>query len=202
MKPYYEMALRMQDAGTIMDYSTLKTGNIAYASPFQQGTVATLPMGTWFSTMMITKAEAGETDVNWGIATLPHPEGVEAGNTVGSTTPMAVDPKLQTQRRSMGICEDLQQVKQAQPLRLKEDRCRLIRTIRHWKQSPEKKSMPEGAAEALKTTNIVLDRPIDSKSAEINQMLSEEHSLIMIKEKPIDDVLGEMGKRAKEIQGE
>lgn len=62
--------------------------------------------------------------------------------------------------------------------------------------------MPEGAAEALKTTNIVLDRPIDSKSAEINQMLSEEHSLIMIKEKPIDDVLGEMGDRAKEIQGE
>ena len=25
-KPYYEMALRMQDAGTIMDFSTLKTG--------------------------------------------------------------------------------------------------------------------------------------------------------------------------------
>ncbi|WP_242980387.1 hypothetical protein [Blautia argi] len=65
-----------------------------------------------------------------------------------------------------------------------------------------KEGMPEGAAEALKTTNIVLDRPIDSKSAEINQMLSEEHSLIMIKEKPIDDVLGEMGDRAKEIQGE
>ena len=41
MKPYYEMALRMQEEGTIMDYATLKTGNIAYASPFQQGTVAT-----------------------------------------------------------------------------------------------------------------------------------------------------------------
>ena len=62
--------------------------------------------------------------------------------------------------------------------------------------------MPEGAAEALATKNIVLDRPIDSSSAEINQMLSEEHSLIMIKEKSIDDVLQEMSDRSKEIQGE
>ena len=74
-----------------MDYSTLKTSNIAYASPFQQGTVATLPMGTWFSSMMIAKKDAGETNVNWGIATLPHPDGVPAGSTVGSITPMGIN---------------------------------------------------------------------------------------------------------------
>ena len=61
--------------------------------------------------------------------------------------------------------------------------------------------MPEGAAEALKTTNIVLDRPINSYSSEVNQMLGEEHSLIMIKEESVDDVLAEMGDRSKEIQG-
>ena len=48
-------------------------------------------MGTWFSATMIAKKDAGETDVNWGIATLPHPDGVEAGYTVGSTTPMAIN---------------------------------------------------------------------------------------------------------------
>ena len=62
--------------------------------------------------------------------------------------------------------------------------------------------MPEGAAEALATKNIVLDRPIDSHSAEINQMLGEEHSLIMIKEKSVDDVLQEMSDRSNEIQSE
>ena len=201
MKPYYEMALRMQDAGTIMDYSTLKTGNIAYASPFQQGTVATLPMGTWFSTMMITKAEAGETDVNLGIATLPHPEGVEAGNTVGSTTPMAINANSKHKEEAWefvkyatGETGAAAQIERGQMPAYQDDTT--LETI------AGKEGMPEGAAEALKTTNIVLDRPIDSKSAEINQMLSEEHSLIMIKEKPIDDVLGEMGDRAKEIQGE
>lgn len=200
MKPYYEMALRMQDAGTIMDYSTLKTGNIAYASPFQQGTVATLPMGTWFSGMMIAKAEAGETDVNWGIATLPHPEGVEAGSTVGSTAPMAINANSKHKEEAWEFIKyacgeagaDAQIARGCMPS-YQDD------TI--LEKIASKEGMPEGAAEAMKTKSLVLDRPIDVKSAEINQMLSEEHSLIMIKEKSIDDVLKEMGERAKEIQG-
>ena len=61
--------------------------------------------------------------------------------------------------------------------------------------------MPEGAAEALVTKNIALDRPLDEKSAEVNQMLGEEHSLIMIGELSIDDGLAEMAERSKEIQG-
>ena len=44
MKPYYEMALRMQDEGTVMDYSTLKTGNIHYSSVFMEGQCAMMPM--------------------------------------------------------------------------------------------------------------------------------------------------------------
>ena len=171
MKPYYEMALRMQDAGTIMDFSTLKTGNIAYASPFQQGTVATLPMGTWFSATMIAKKDAGETDVSehkeeaWEfIKYACGEEGAKAMIATGQMPAYQDDTTLD----SIAALE----------------------------------GMPEGAAEALATKNIVLDRPIDSHSAEINQMLGEEHSLIMIKEKSIDDVLQEMSDRSKEIQGE
>lgn len=157
-------------------------------------------MGTWFSTMMITKAEAGGTDVNWGIATLPHPDGVEAGSTVGSTTPLAINANSKHKEEAWefikyatGEVGSAALVERGQmPAYQDETTLDAIAA---------KEGMPEGSAEALKTTNIVLDRPIDSKSVEINQMLSEEHSLIMIKEKPIDDVLIEMGDRAKEIQG-
>ncbi|MDR2939128.1 MAG: extracellular solute-binding protein, partial [Clostridiales bacterium] len=90
-KPAYEMAIRMQDAGTIMDYATLTSGSIHYSSPFLQGTVATLPMGTWFMATIIQSKDKGESDINWGIATLPHPDGVEAGWTVGSVTPFAIN---------------------------------------------------------------------------------------------------------------
>lgn len=200
MKPYYEMALRMQDAGTIMYYATLKTGNIAYASPFQQGTVATLPMGTWFMSQMIAKTEAGETDVNWGIATIPHPEGVPAGSTVGSTTPMGINAKSQHKDEAWEfikyMCgpEGAAQLAAAGeiPAYQEEDTLAIVAGL---------EGMPEGTEEALKTVSVVPDRPVDVYSAEVNQMLSEEHSLIMIKEQPIDDVLAEMGERSKQIQG-
>jgi multiple sugar transport system substrate-binding protein len=61
--------------------------------------------------------------------------------------------------------------------------------------------MPEGAAEALTVKNVTLDRPITDKVAEINQMLGEEHSLIMLGELSIDEGLAEMAERAAEIMG-
>lgn len=62
--------------------------------------------------------------------------------------------------------------------------------------------MPESVEEALKTVSIVPDRPIDINSSEVDQMLGEEHSLIMTGEASIDDVLAEMAERSKDIQGE
>ena len=60
--------------------------------------------------------------------------------------------------------------------------------------------MPEGLAEAMKTVSVVPDRPVNTYSAEVNQMLGEEHSLIMIGEEDIDTVLEEMATRSAEIQ--
>ncbi|MDR2940042.1 MAG: sugar ABC transporter substrate-binding protein, partial [Clostridiales bacterium] len=62
--------------------------------------------------------------------------------------------------------------------------------------------MPEGAMEALKVENISLDRPAMDKVAEVNQMLGEQHSLLMLKESPIDEGLAEMGTLSAEIQAE
>ena len=91
-KPYYEMVLRMQnDDKTCMDYGTVKTANLHYSGVFSDGSVAMMPMGTWFAATMIDKISKGESSVNWGIATLPHPENVEAGYVVGATTPIAVN---------------------------------------------------------------------------------------------------------------
>ncbi len=200
MEPAYEMALRMQEAGTIMDYSTLKTGNIAYASPFQQGTVATLPMGSWFSSTMIAKVKAGETDVNWAIATLPHPDGVEAGSTIGSTTPMGINANSKYKEEAWEFIKYACGEEGSKKL-IENGQMSAYQDDTTLTSLAALDGMPEGAAEALATKSIVSDRPIDSNSAEVNQMLSEEHSLIMIGEKSIGDVLTEMSTRSKEIQG-
>ena len=200
MKPYYEMALRMQDEGTVMDYSTLKTGNIHYSSVFMEGQCAMMPMGSWFMSTMIEKTKAGETSVNWGVATLPHPDGVEAGWTVGSTTPMGVSAgskykdaawefvKYCSGEEGAKIYADCGMI----PARMTADTIKALAAL---------DGMPEGLEEALQTKHVAMDRPLEVHSAEVNQMLGEEHSLIMIKELSIDDGLAEMGERSKEIQG-
>ena len=200
MKPYYEMALRMQDEGTVMDYSTLKTGNIHYSSVFMEGQCAMMPMGSWFMSTMIEKTKAGETSVNGGVATLPHPDGVEAGWTVGSTTPMGVSAgskykddawefvKYCSGEEGAKIYADCGMI----PARMNADTIKALAAL---------DGMPEGLEEALQTKHVAMDRPLEVHSAEVNQMLGEEHSLIMIKELSIDDGLAEMGARSKEIQG-
>ena len=60
---------------------------------------------------------------------------------------------------------------------------------------------PEGALEALQVKNMVRDRPVADKVSEVNQMLGEQHSLIMLGEGDLDAVLADMGAQSKSIQG-
>jgi multiple sugar transport system substrate-binding protein len=61
--------------------------------------------------------------------------------------------------------------------------------------------MPPGLLDALVVKNIALDRPMVDYVAEVNQMLNEEHSLIMLKEVTVDQGLANMAMRSREIQG-
>ena len=197
-KPYYEMVLRMQDAGSIQDFGTLKTGNIHYSGPFSQGTVGMMPMGTWYMSTLIQSINNGESSVNWGLATLPHPDGVEAGYTVGSTTPIAINAASDKQEAAWKFVSFVTGTEGATiyaqngaiPGRSNDE---MIATI------AAMDGMPEGAADALAVKNISLDRPIADKVSEVNKMLEEEHSLIMLGELSVDDGLAEMAERAAEI---
>lgn len=197
-KPYYEMALRMQDEGSIQSYGELKSANIHYSGPFAQGTVGMMPMGTWYMSTIIESVKKGESSVNWGVATLPHAEGVEAGYTVGSATPMCVNASSDKKDAAWELVKFIAGEEGAAefakvgkiPARADDAAIAEIATL---------EGMPEGAAEALKVTNISLDRPIVSKVADVNQMLGEQHSLIMLEQDTIDNVLASMAEQAEAI---
>jgi multiple sugar transport system substrate-binding protein len=198
-KPYYEMALRMQNAGIVWDYGSLKNSGIHYSSAFLQGNVAMMPMGTWFYSVIIGKINKGESNIRWGLATLPHPPQTEAGWTVGSVTPIAINRasqykaaawefvKFVTGGKGAGIYAEYGLI----PARADD---KALTTI------AMSSGMPEGALEALTVKNIALDRPMADQAAEINLMLGQEHSLIMLKEVSIDKGLQNMSRRSKEIQ--
>lgn len=200
MKDAYDMALRLQDAGYIMDYSTLKTSNIHYSTPFAQGTIGMLPMGQWYCSTLIQKIKDGESNVNWGVAKLPHPEGVEAGWTVGSTTPIGVNASSKNKDAAWEfvkyVCgpEGAKIYAEGGEIPAYQDENTMSTLVNI-------EGMPEGALEAFTAEHISLDRPINKFSAEVNQMLGEEHSLIMIKELTVEEGLAEIAERSKEIQG-
>ncbi len=197
-KPYYEMAVRMQKDKTIQDYGDLSAAKIHYSGAFAQGNVAMMPMGSWFMATMIDKVNKGETSVNWGVATLPHPEGVEPGYVVGAATPIAVnnaskhaDAAWEVVKYFTGEAAASYMATTGQfPARADDAVIQEVANV---------EGMPEGAAEALKVKHISLDRPIVPKVADVNQMLTEQHSMIMLGQSTIDEALAEMAKQAKDI---
>ena len=200
-KPYYEMALRMQnDDKTCMDYGTVKTANLHYSGVFSDGSVALMPMGTWFAATMIDKINKGESSVNWGIATLPHPDNVEAGYTVGATTPICINAASPNQDLAWEFVKFVCGPEGAAavaaqggvPALLDNDTLKALTSVDGY---------PEGALEALQVKNMVRDRPVADKVSEVNQMLGEQHSLIMLGESDLDAVLADMGEQSKSIQG-
>ncbi|MEG1568632.1 MAG: sugar ABC transporter substrate-binding protein [Oscillospiraceae bacterium] len=199
-KPYYEMALRMQnDDKSIMDYATMKTGNIHYSSPFLTGNVGMMPMGSWFIATMASKVKAGESKVNWGVATLPHGDDVPAGSVVGATTPLCINPTSKNKDAAWEFVKYATSLEGAKtiagvgkiPAIANPETLGIVAGL---------DGMPEGLLEAMKYTSIVLDRPVTDKVDEVNKMLGEQHGLIMLGENDIDKGLAEMGKLSKEIQ--
>lgn len=199
IKPYYEMALRMQNIDkSIMDYGTLKTGGIHYSSPFLTGKTGMLPMGTWFITTILDKVKIGESSVNWGVATIPHADNVPQGYTVGAATPLSINKSSSKKDAAWRLVKFLVGTEGSQiyattgtiPGRNNKETLDIICNL---------EGMPEGLEDALKTTNISFDRPGVNKVAEIDRMLGEVHSLIMLDEVTIDEGIAEMELRNKEI---
>jgi multiple sugar transport system substrate-binding protein len=199
IKPYYSMALRMQNVDkSIMDYGTLKTGGIHYSSPFLTGKVGMLPMGTWFITTVLDKIAIGESTINWGVATLPHAENVPQGYTVGAATPVCINKSSSKKDAAWRLVKFLAGEEGSKiyakvgaiPGRNNSSTLDLICNL---------EGMPAQLKDALKTTNISFDRPGVDNVAEVNRMLGEVHSLLMLDEVTIDEGIAEMELRNKEI---
>lgn len=199
-KPFYEQALRMQADGIIQDYATLKTANIHYTSVFKNQQVAMMPMGTWFISIMMQAQAQGETDFNWGIATIPHTDDTQAGATVGALTPITIAattdvPDLAWEFVKFATSEENSKVLAANGILTG------IQTDEALDIISSAEFFPADSRDALKYTEYLFDRPLDANIEEIRTVLNEEHDLIMIGEYTIDEGLQELKERVGEIKG-
>lgn len=202
MKSWYEDALALQDNGYIQDYSTLKTANIHYSSVFKNQQCAMMPMGTWFIATMMQSQEEGETNFNWGVATLPHPKDTEAGYTVGALTPIAISAftdqaDLAWDFVKFASSEEAAEILAKQGVFTGIPSDSALQTIASAERFPE----GESNVEALSYTHYSFDRPLDPQIEEIRTVLDEVHEMIMIHSYSVDEGIAELTERVAEIKG-
>lgn len=199
LKPYYEQAIRMQDEGIIQNYATLKTGNLHYTSVFQQQQCAMMPMGTWFIANMIQAQKSGETDFNWGFATIPHPEDVEAGNSVGAVTPIAINAKTDEPDLAWEFVKCATSEETAEKL-AENGMLTAVQNDTIMDKLVTTEGFPKDCKDALLLKGMVFDRPLDKNIEAIRKAIEEEHDLIMIGEQDVDTGLEHMAERVKEVK--
>ncbi|HEY9054401.1 MAG TPA: sugar ABC transporter substrate-binding protein [Rectinemataceae bacterium] len=199
MKPYYEMVLKMQKDKTVMDFSSLKVGNMHYSGLWYNEQIAMMPMGSWFIGTLISKIKDGTADMKWGIAKYPHPKGVPAGTTAGTITSIAINSKAPNKEQAWDFVKFFSGPEGAQILA----KLGSLPAVRNAQVMANMKSIdgfPQDSvsAEALGTVMVRLELPLHDKVAVIEQILNQEHELIMTGSKPVDQGLADMSKRVKE----
>lgn len=78
-----ELLNTLYSNGTHYSYADVSSGTYDYISEFENGHVALLPNGEWCVNMLMNAAADGTTDINWQVAPMPVPEGVEDGTSWG-----------------------------------------------------------------------------------------------------------------------
>lgn len=201
LAPWYEQALRMQDNGVVQSYANLKTGNIHYSSVFEQQQCAMLPMGSWFIATLIQDKADGKIDFNWGVTKIPHPEGVEAGSTVGSVTPIAINAKTDVPDLAWEFVKFATSEAGAEIL-ADNSVFPAVSSDTVIDKLASIEGFPEDGKTALEVKSLVLDRPLDAKMAAVRKVIEEEHDMIMIGEEDIETGIANMNERAAEAREE
>lgn len=200
MKPTYERVLRMQENGVTQDYATLKTANIRYTSAFEQKQCAMCPMGSWLVATLIKDKAAGAFDFDWGIATIPHPDNVEAGYTVASSTPIAINVNTDQPDAAWEYVKFASSLEAAEILSENGIFSAAQSDVTREKLASVE-GMPEGSKDALLVTNVVFDNPIAEKMSDIGKILEEENDLIMIGAQDTDTGIENMNTRVNQLLG-
>ena len=199
MAPIYNMITSLQADRIIMDFGELKAGNIHYSGVFKNGQVAMLPMGSWFIGSLIAAENAGEFDFDWGIARYPHPEGggrhdcryadLAGHNTLSENKDAAFDfIKFYSGVEGAQILAELGNLP-------------AIRTPEVLATFAAVEGVPAEAEEALQTAAVRLELPMQPNVGAYEQILNQEHELIMTNSVSVEDGIAEINRRvAEEIE--
>lgn len=201
LKPYYETILAMQNEDkSIMDYASLKAGNVHYSGVFYNEQVAMMQMGTWFISNLVEKRASGEIDFEWGVASIPDIDGT--GNTigVGGVTPISINAKAEHPDEAWKFIEFITGEEGAIIL-AQSGILPGYTDDRVVEEFTKFEGAPENLKDYLALDTITIEQEMHSKGREIYKILDEQHDLIMVNAVSVDEGLEELQKRIDEVLG-
>ncbi|MFC7386446.1 ABC transporter substrate-binding protein [Sphaerisporangium rhizosphaerae] len=194
----YKMALALQKEGVVLDFGTATSQHSDYRTMFETGAAAMMPMGTWYAAGVIQAKKKGATDVDWGLAPLPQRPGATGVTTFGAPTAFAVNSRSEHADAARKFVAFAASRAGAQAI----VKVGVVPAL----QAPEitdayfsLDGMPSDALskKAFAPDKVVLEMPVSDKSSDVDTILNEEHQLIMVGEKSVDDGLRAMNDRVK-----
>jgi len=195
----YQMALGVQEAGATIDFGTASTQKIGYASVFENKQAAMLPMGTWFIAALMADKKAGKTDADWAIAPMPQRPGAGTVTTFGSPTAFAVNKNAKHAAAAKKFIQFATGSEGAKAIAA-------IGVVPALLTAETRQSyfalpgMPTDSVsqKAFQPDKVVLEMPIGAKTSQIDTILTEEHQLVMTKQKSVAGGIKEMDSRVKD----
>lgn len=204
-KPYYEMVKKQEEDGICRSYIDINASQLHYSAAFSEGNTATMNMGTWYISTLIPSLKSGEYDKakvgNWGIVKYPHPEGVEAGTTLGQIASLAIPTACDQKDAAWDFIQFASGEEGAEaiadtgafPAIMSDAVVEKLTSLDGFPQD-------ENSKEALKTAQIYLEAPYADNISEINTILDTYHKDIMNGDATIDEGIQKMNEEVSALQ--
>jgi len=192
----YRTALDVQNAGAALDFGTAKAQTSNYRTMFETGATAMLPMGTWYVPGIMKAKAKGDSTVEWGLAPMPQRKGASGVTTFGAPTGFGVNKKAKHPEMAKKFVQFAASAAGAQAI-VKAGSVPALRTPEAIDTYFGREGMvtDELSKKAFRPDKVAPEMPVSEKSSDANVLLREEHDLIMIKEKSIEEGIKSMEQR-------
>lgn len=203
-KPYYEMVKQQEEDGICRSYIDTNASQLHYTAAFAEGNTATMHIGSWFISMLMTNIKSGDYNKdlcgNWGIVKYPHPDGVEAGTTLGQITSLSIPTSSPNKDAAWDFIKFVSSEEGAEVLAKTGNFPAVMNdSIIDILASLDGFPTDEASKEALRTGNIYLEAPYDQNVAQINTILDTYHKDIMNGDISIDDGIAKMNEEVSAL---
>ena len=197
---FYQLYQKLEDSGACMSYADLKAAVLHYSAAFANGNVAMLPMGYWYVSTLIGYNKDGTCNFNWGIAAVPHAEGVKAGSSFGNLTGAMINAKSENKDLAWDYISWLGGEEGAAATASVGARPAYVsETVAAAMSAVDGFPTDETSMGALIPSFVGMEWPVAEKVADIKTIVNEEHTMIMAREITPEEGIEEMNERVAEL---